>query len=538
MKKFRYNNPIFIISAILFGIYIPTHIIILYTGAYTCDEGNYLYSSTLAIKGQIPYKDFAFWQPPAMLYVYGIISAVFGHSLTVARWFSFLFGFAALILMSLIVLKKGNKHSLILLLILMSLNLSYSFDTTNVKTQSLSIFIYTLALYCAVCGKSWKVKYILSSLIMALSVGVRAAMLPAVVLFPFYLYFESGRNKKYLKLSLAFVFGTMLTGFALFYIMSDTKLMFGLWGFFKLTTTHVSVFEAWYLKELIGNQLVCYSLFLGILTFLVYTVIADKAGKKSEILNSKSETNANAQNQKFQTDSTRHSPLDPLKWISENPFESYCLLAYLGITLIHFTAPVKYPTHQTTNMPLMAMFIALTAGRFLEKTEIRKAAAGLIILVMFSLGSLVFQVYPVDRSGGKFPLAEIKQIAESIKPYMGKNGKIFTFETIIAYEGGYELLSGLTIGVENHFGGFGMSTEDCKKYKGVDNSIIKSYFENKEADVLIMQQREIHFIKRDKSGVSMDELMQTLHANYEKIVEFDKFGQFKQKTFCFAKKNR
>jgi len=529
MLKFRYNNPIFIISAILISIYILTHILILYTGRYTCDEGNYLYSSTLAIKGQVPYKDFAFWQPPAMLYVYGIISAVFGNSLAVARWFSFLFGFAALIFMSLIVLKKGNRHSLVLLLILMSLNLSYSFDTTNVKTQSLSIFVYTLALYCAVCGKSLKVQYILSSLIMALSVGVRAAMLPVVILFPFYLYFESRRNKKYLKLSLASVFGTMLAGFALFYIISSTKVIFGLWGFFRLTTTHVSVFEAWYFKDLLGNQLVCYSLFAGALVYLLYIAITNR---KSQILNSKSETEDTPHSD------TPHSESRISHLLKHYPLESYCLLAYLGITLIHFTAPIKYPTHQTTNMPLMVMFIALTAGRFLAKVELRKAVAGYIVLIMLSLGSMVFQEYPVDRSGGKFPITEIKQMAKVLKPYVGENGKIFTFDTIIAYEGGYELLPGLTIGVENHFGGFGMSTEDCKKYKGVDNSIIKSYFENREADVLIMQQREIYFIKKDESGVSMDELMQALHANYEKIVEFDKFGQFKQKTFCFAKKNR
>jgi len=525
MVKLKYKNPVFIISAILIGIYILTHVLILYTGRYTCDEGNYLYSSTLAIKGQVPYKDFAFWQPPAMLYVYGIISAVFGHSLAVARWFSFLFGLAALILMSLIVFKKGNKHSLILLLILISLNLSYSFDTTNVKTQSLSIFVYTLALYCAVCGKSWKVKYILSSLIMALSVGVRTTMLPAVILFPFYLYFESGRNKKYLKLSLASVFGTMVAGFAFFYIISGTKVLFGLWGFFRLTTTHVSVFDAWYFKDLLGNQFVCYSLFVGVLVYLLYIAITNR---KFQILNSNEIPHSD----------TPHSAIRVTHLLEHYPLEFYCLAAYLCITLIHFTAPIKYPTHQTTNMPLMVMFIALTAGRFLAKVELRKAVAGYIVVILLSLGSMVFQEYPVDRSGGKFPLAEIKQMAKVLKPYVGENGEIFTFDTIIAYEGGYKLLPGLTIGVENHFGGFGMSTEDCRKYKGVDNSIIKSYFENREADVLIMQQREIYFIKKDQSGVSMDELMQTLHANYEKIVEFDKFGQFKQKTFCFAKKNR
>ncbi len=488
--------------------YCLTHIMMIYTGEYTCDEGNYLYSSSLVMKGLIPYKDFAFWQPPAILYYYGPLTALTGHSLEAARWISFLTGFVAFILMAAAMLRKGNRLSCMILLILISLNLSYAFDTANVKTQSLSILLYALPVFLMTCTRTWFLKYILSSIIIAAAAGTRASLLPAALFFPLYVYFESGRDGRTFLLSALTTGLTMTVGFAVFYILSNSLVLFGLLGFFKLTGTHSSVFEMWYIKDLLGNQAVCYSLLAAVVLCLMITKISNRS--LAEFIKSAAD---------------------------RYPLEAYCLAAYVGVCAVHFLAPVKYATHQTTNMPLMVMFIALCAGRFLSNQEKKTSLAAMILILMLSLCTMPFQQYPVDKSGGRYPLSEIREVVNTIRPHIKEGGKLFTFETILAYEGGFELLPGLTIGVENHFGGFGMNTSDCKKYKGVDNSIIQKYFKEKQADLLVMQAREIPLMKRDRSGVTIDQVMAALHANYKKIAEFDKFGQFKQKTYCFVRKD-
>ena len=135
--------PLFLVT------YLLTHVFILYTGSYIGDEGYYLYGGSLAIKGRIPYRDFAFWQPPFILYVYGIAGRVLGHSLVVGRWVSLWFGLTAFALMWRVVWARGGYHARCMFGILLTLNLSYAFDTTSVKTQSLAILLYALAISLA-----------------------------------------------------------------------------------------------------------------------------------------------------------------------------------------------------------------------------------------------------------------------------------------------------------------------------------------------------------------------------------------------------
>ena len=116
--------------------YAVAHVALAFAGRYTNDEGYYLCSSALAMKGLIPYKDFAFWQPPPMLYVYGLTGALLGHSLLMQRLVSVLFGLAAFLLLARVLKRRAGRDALYLFGILMVLNMSYAFDTSVVKPPS------------------------------------------------------------------------------------------------------------------------------------------------------------------------------------------------------------------------------------------------------------------------------------------------------------------------------------------------------------------------------------------------------------------
>ncbi len=504
MICYRTDRLFFFISLLLFTIFAGSLVYNIHFGGYCNDEGHYLYAADLAIKGNIPYKDFAYWQPPLILYIYGPLNAIFGNSLILSRYVSALFSLTAFILMASIVIRSGGAVSLIILSLIICLNPSYIVDVSQVRTQSLTILLYCLSINIITLPGHNSSKYFFSSIMMALAVGSRAPLLPMLITYNIYVFFESAYSKKISLITTLISTGTILAGFVFFYLLSDGMIMFGLLDFYKYTGTYTSFFDRSYLEQLIGWQMVPYTLLICTIIFVVYKGIV---------------------NYEYSEGSRRIA--------SGYGFEIFAFLSYISISAVHFIAPVKYATHQTTNLPLAAMFLSIVIGNFLRKREKDLSIMVFSALLSLTFISFIFQPVISDRSGGRSPISEYKDIIKTIRPFVSERGKILSFDVIIAYEGGFELLDGLTLGPESHFGEF-QNTEKTKKYKGVDNAILKTYFSTRAADVVILQQRDLEFIKHDRTGVGMNEVLRELHRNYKKIATFDNIGQFRQRTLCFA----
>jgi hypothetical protein len=435
-----------------------------------------------------------------MLYVYGLTGALLGHSLLMQRLVSVLFGLAAFILLAHVLKRRSGRDALYIFGILMVLNMSYAFDTSIVKPYSLSILIYAGALAVAVGGRMTPARAAAAAALIAAAVGTRVALLPMVPFYWAFVYFESARNFKSL---LGAVLASVIVlggGFAVWYMLSAGNVSFGLWGFYQLMEPLPSaVFWNRFVPMFVGNQLLIYLLLVGALVCLL-----DRAGK--------------------------------LAWPARYPFECFLAGSYVAITLLHLASPVRYPTHQTVNMPLAVLFLALVGGRFMQTLSSRGRTIALAALAATALVSIPLQDAPVDRSDGLWPDQRIQEVVRVLRKKVPEGGRLLAFLNIVAYEGRFELLDGLNIGMEGHFGARGLSTKDCLRYKGVDNRILRDDLAEGAADVVVIQERDIGIFDRDRSGVSREEVMAELRRNYDRVGEVLHVGQFGETARCYAKK--
>jgi hypothetical protein len=497
--------------------YAVAHVALAFAGRYTNDEGYYLCSSALAMKGLIPYKDFAFWQPPPMLYAYGATGALLGHSLLAQRLVSALFGLAAFLLLAHVLKRRAGRAALYIFGILMVLNMSYAFDTSIVKPPSLSILIYAVALAVAVGGRMTPACAAAASALFAAAVGTRVPLLPMIPFFWAFAYFESERNSRSL---LAAVLASVIVlggGFATWCKLSAGNVLFGVWGYYqRMGSLSSDVFWKWFVPMFLGNQLLIYLLFIGALVAL--GVLASRKAAQGMRLRD---------------------------WPARHPFEFFLGGSYIAITLLHLASPVRYPTHQSVNMPLAVLFVAIIAGKGMAKLSGRGRTLAWAALAAAALASIPLQDAPVERSGGLWPYQRIQKVARVLRQRVPEDGRLLAFLNIVAYEGQFELLDGLSMGMEGHFGALGMSTQDCLRYKGVDNRILLQDLAKGAADVVVIQEAvgdvrfelsDIGILDRDRSGVSREEVMAELHRNYDEIGEVLRVGQFGYTAHCYAKK--
>jgi hypothetical protein len=488
--------------------YAVAHVALAFAARYTNDEGYYLCSSALAMKGLIPYKDFAFWQPPPMLYVYGLTGAVLGHSLLMQRLVSVLLGLAAFILLAHVLKRRAGRDALYLFGILMVLNMSCAFDTSIVKPYSLSILICAAALAVAVGGRMTPARAAGSAALIAAAAGTRVPLLPMVPFYWAFVYFESGRNFKSLLsavLASAIVLGG---GFAVWYRLSAGRVLFGLWGYYQqMEPLSSAAFWKLYVPMFAGNQLLIYVLFIGALV-----AVGIRASKK-------------------QAQGTRL-----LDWPARHPFEFFLAGSYIAITLLHLASPVRYPTHQTVNMPLAVMFVAIVAGKGMENLAGRRRRFAWAVLAATALVSIPLQDAPVDRRDGLWPCQRIQEVVRVLRKKVPEGGRLLTFLNIVAYEGRFELLDGLNMGAEGHFGALGMSTKDCLRHGGVDNRILCDDLYGRIADVVVIQPRDIAFFKLERSGVTSENVGKALFSNYDYIGKVPRVGQYDETVWCWARK--
>ena len=489
--------------------YAVAHVAFAFAGRYTNDEGYYLCSSALAMKGLVPYKDFAFWQPPPMLYVFGLTGAVLGHSLLAQRLVSALLGLAAFLLLARVLKRRAGSGALYVFGILTVLNMSYAFDTSIVKPPSLSILIYAGALAVAVGGPMTPARAAVSSALIAAAVGTRVTLLPMVPFYWAFVYFESERNRRSLLGAILASVIALGGGFAFWYFLSAGNVLFGLWGYYRLMgPLPAAVFWKQFVPMFLGNQLLIYVLFIGALVALGVRA----SGKAAH-----------------------GTPLR--EWPARYPLEFFLAGSYVAITLVHLTSPIRYPTHQSVNMPLAVMFLALILSKGMASLSGRGRTCAWAALAAAALVSIPLQDAPVDRSDGLWPHERIQKVARILRTKVPEDGRLLAFLNIVAYEGRFELLDNLNMGGESHFGSLGMSTEDCLRHKGVDNRILLDDLAKGTADVVVIQERDRVIMDRDGSGVSREEVMAELRKHYDEIGEVSHVGQYDQTAECYARKH-
>src|SRR5437773_1240856 len=147
MPEGRYGRYRLVLGAIL-AVYAIASLRLVLLGNVNHDEGYYLYAAKLAWQGQVPYRDFAFFQAPLLLYVYGLPQALVGGSLYAGRLTSFVLGAATLVLVGALARRLAGKLAALIATALLVATSTFDWVFTTTRTEPLTGCLVALSLYC------------------------------------------------------------------------------------------------------------------------------------------------------------------------------------------------------------------------------------------------------------------------------------------------------------------------------------------------------------------------------------------------------
>jgi hypothetical protein len=124
----------------LFATWLATSFYFVRAGRLNHDEGWYLYAARLVLEGELPYRDFAFFQAPLLPYVYGLAQQLLGAGIDSAieagRLTSWLLGSATIALGARLSFERGGRPGALLFLAIAPFTplLLWAFTTTRTET--------------------------------------------------------------------------------------------------------------------------------------------------------------------------------------------------------------------------------------------------------------------------------------------------------------------------------------------------------------------------------------------------------------------
>src|SRR5437870_8877813 len=127
-----------LILGAIFSLYALCTLRLVVMGNLNHDEGYYLYTARLACQGSVPYRDFAFFQAPLLLYVYGLPQALVGGSLYAGRLTSFVLGAATLVLVGALARRLAGKLAALIATALLVATSTFDWVFTTTRTEPLT----------------------------------------------------------------------------------------------------------------------------------------------------------------------------------------------------------------------------------------------------------------------------------------------------------------------------------------------------------------------------------------------------------------
>ena len=163
------------------ALYVFSALRLVYLGNLNHDEGYYLYTARLVYEGKVPYRDFAFFQAPLLLYVYGLPQALVGGSLYAGRLTSFVLGAATLVLVGALARRLAGKLAALIATALLVATSTFDWVFTTTRTEPLTGCLVALSLYCLLGRKGrWAEAIAVSAIVWASA--ARISCLPAALL--------------------------------------------------------------------------------------------------------------------------------------------------------------------------------------------------------------------------------------------------------------------------------------------------------------------------------------------------------------------
>ena len=475
-------------------VYVIFAIFNVFWGRITGDEGFYAVVSRGVLEGMRPYRDFLFTQMPALPCIYAGWFSFFGPGIVSGRIFSALLGAATVALTASACYRHtGHKIAGLFGGLLLAANFGFVFDITKIKTQSLTAFFLSFAIF-VLSGRRHANRLLTASfamLFVSLALLTRLSILPVLLLLWCYMGWLCRRNfKAYLVLlvvNIVVILG--LVG----YFYDDGAMLFGVYGFHKEYYGFPAWNHAHFNEFLIGwmrNELSVMLLFFAAIIYLGHLLF--RARKK-----------------------IWHLAIRLL-------FPIFLLCSYLAATAIHCINVKSYPTHQISIMPIGVVFATTVLSRpVLALLKSKPAIASLLFCALLII-PMPLQDF-VIKFNGNGSIGKTMEAAQIIRRNSTRGDTILSFYGDLATETGLTVLPGYE---QNEFSYFpNMSNERSLKLKTTNLPKLIDDLQSKKAHIVCITNDSFSKMTLNNPAI-MRQIKNILAANYQLVGKVTQYGQF------------
>ena len=475
-------------------VYVIFAIFNVFWGRLTGDEGFYAVASRGILEGMKPYRDFLFTQMPALPYFYAGWFSFFGPGIVSGRIFSALLGTATVALTAAACYRhSGHKIAGLFGGLLLAANFGFVFDTTKIKTQSLTAFLLSCAIFI-LSGRRYSNRLLIASLAMlfvSLALLTRLSILPVLLFLWCYLGWLCRRNFKIYLVLLAVNIAAIAGVVTYFY--SDGNMLFGVYVFHQ----EYYGFPAWSLAHfndfLIGwmrNELSLMLLFFTATIFLGHLLFS--ARKKDW-----------------------HLAIRSL-------FPIFLLCSYLASTATHCINVKSYPTHQISIMPIAVVFATTVLSRPVFALLKSKPAIASLLFCALLVIPMPLQDFVINFNGNG-SIGKTIEAAQIIRRNSTHGDTILSFYGDLATETGLTVLPGYE---QNEFGYFlNMSNERSRKLKTTNLPKLIDDLQSKKAHIVCITNDSFSKMTWNNPAI-MKQIKNILAANYRLVGKVTQYGQF------------
>jgi hypothetical protein len=389
------------------------------------DEGWYLMAAQRVSEGQLPYRDFAFTQPPLFPLVYqGATPLVKTHGLLAGRMITLSFAILSFIPLSLVIRRLGPQNTvplgLLLIVLFLGLNPSYLQFSSTVKTYALAGFLLSGAALFRVIGNGRDTGW--PFLLCGICCGLAATTRLSLLVFPLPIAIHLVRRwrvtgwKPVILLAAGGV-GSILLVMLPFLLQAPEAAWFGLREFHvgRVVENSLSV-RAAFLIRWVRNSL---PVILGLL--MLWPIRKQLSTWSQELL-----------------------------------------AGSLLVTLIHLTAPFPYDEYQTVLLPVLALVVAGEIPPHLPESRLKTLPGWLLgLALLLTLTSPALESWfggTRDRiwwpAKPHSDLAGLRQAADRIRELDPGGALILTPDTYLAIETGRNVPPGLEMGPFSYYPDF------------------------------------------------------------------------------------
>lgn len=505
------------------------------------DEGWYLYAARLVAAGQIPYRDFAFTQGPAMPCFYSLFQPFIERGgLMAGRGITALLGITgavfAAILAGRLARPARQLPAVFICFMLISINVYQSYFCTVVKTYSLTILFLGIAFFLLhyALAKTSRIVMMLSAALFVLAAFTRpsaAIILPIVFIL---LLWE--RKKTALSAWLYFLLGGIIaSAFVLepFLVNCPFNFYYFAGRYHSLRNggdwLGTLVFKGGFVSRVLQAYFVCFAVWI--------TALAIKSGlRQLTTVAGRGEAGPGW-------------PLRPCSGqahlVTTLLVKRTLWLSVIAVSLIHFSAPFPYDDYQVFIYPLFAVVVSVMildalpdyAGKIL-------LPAVFCLCLASSISSPINQDWFIEgreliwwHSKDKPPIIKLREAAREISKNCKPGDLLLTQDPYLAVESGTTLPHGLEMGQFSYFPD--LTKEQALGLKVLNRELMTDLLQNCNASMAALSGYAFAMKSpavRPTAAGDKEKFMSIISNRYELISTVPNFGQASTKLHIYRKK--